>query len=178
RQTVHFPDIAVLDPVEHAGELRNSQQLGFRATLSAPMVRDDQGIGAVVLRKSEAGAFSPHQIQLLESFAAQAVIAIENVRLFTELRQRTDDLTESLDQQTATADILRVISQSPTDVNPVLDAVAAAALRFCGAEDVTVTLRDGDELAIVAHQGPLPTAIGLRDQVDRSSVRGRSIVDG
>ncbi len=92
------------------------------------MLHEGVAVGAIVLRKIEAGAFAPRQIELLETFAAQAVIAIQNVRLFTELR-------ESLEQQTASADILQVISQSPTDVSPVLAAVAKATVRFCGAED-------------------------------------------
>ena len=102
------------------------------------------------------------QVELLEAFAAQAVIAIENVRLFTELR-------ESLDQQTATAEILRVISQSPTDVQPVLNVVARSAVRFCGAVDAAITLREGDTSVIVAHTGPL--AVNRRRlQLDKSYV--------
>src|SRR5262249_47440820 len=108
---------------------------GVRAILAAPMLRDGAAIGSIFLRKPDVGAFTPRQIQLLETFAAQAVIAIENVRLFTELR-------ETLEQQTATGEVLRVISQSPTDVVPVLDAVAAAAERFCGADNASLILRD------------------------------------
>jgi hypothetical protein len=88
------------------------------------------------------------------------VIAIENVRLFTEL-------SESLEQQTATADILRVISQSPTDVGPVLRAVASAAVRFCGAEDAVIALRDGEHWIPAAHEGPLDTSAGSRLALDR-----------
>ena len=101
------------------------------------MMREGEAIGAISLPKQAVGSFSTRQIELLETFASQAVIAIENVRLFTELR-------ESLEQQTATAEILRVISQSPTDVEPVLKAVAGAALRFCGADDAMVILREDD----------------------------------
>ena len=121
---------------------------GFRSALAAPLLRDDVSVGAISLRRREAGEFEPRQVELLKTFAAQAVIAIENVRLFTELR-------ESLEQQTATAEILRVISQSPTDVEPVLQAVAHAAVRFCGAEDAHVLLRDGDEMVSSAHEGPM-----------------------
>src|SRR4029077_3745365 len=108
-------------------------------------------IGALLLRRSEPGEFTPQQIELLETFAAQAVIAIENVRLFTELR-------EALEQQTATAEILTVISQSLTDVGPVLSAVAKAAMKFCGASDAQVSLREGDEWFIAAHEGPIEIA--------------------
>ena len=96
---------------------------GFRSALAAPLLRDDASIGAISLRRREAGEFEPRQIELLKTFAAQAVIAIENVRLFTELR-------ESLEQQTASAEILEVISQSPTDVEPVLKAVVGGRPAF------------------------------------------------
>ena len=90
---------------------------------------------------------------------------------------RTRELTETLEQQTATAEILRVISQSPTDVQPVLDAVAKAAVRFCGAADVIINMRDGDGLMAVVHEGPLPAPIGIRRLLDRSSAGGRAIID-
>src|SRR5262249_23579424 len=148
-----------------------SKEVGVRAILAAPMLREDGAIGCILLRKAEPGAFTPRQIELLETFAAQAVIAIENVRLFTELR-------ETLEQQTATAEVLRVISQSPTDAQPVLNAVAAAALRFCGADDVAIALREGDELVTSAHDGPMGQAeIGRRDPLYRTMVRGRAVLE-
>src|SRR5262249_49858868 len=108
----------------------------------------------------------------LETFAAQAVIAIENVRLFTELK-------ELLEQQTASSEILQVISQSPTDVTPVLNAVARAAVRFCGAEDVTISLKDGAELTLSAHEGPISSEeVGRRYLLDGATIRGRAIIDG
>ena len=107
-----------------------------------------------------------------KTFAAQAVIAIENVRLFTELK-------ELLDQQTATAEVLRVISQSPSDVTPVLNAVAKAAMRFCGAEDATISLRDGTELTLAAHEGPIGSeGVGRRYPLDEATIRGRAVIDG
>jgi GAF domain-containing protein/two-component sensor histidine kinase len=169
RSTVHFPDIQTLDPVEFATEREISQRLNFRATVSVPMLRDGESVGTINLRKNEPGPFSPRHVALLESFAAQAVIALENTRLFTELR-------ESLDQQTATSDILRVISQSPTDVQPVLNVVVKAAQRFCGAEDVVISLRDGDTLAIAAHDGPIE-APPPRRKLDRSTTQGRAVID-
>jgi PAS domain S-box-containing protein len=169
RLTIQFPDVEVLDPVEFALPRRLARELGFRAVIGTPLLREGSAIGAITLRRVEPGPFTPQQIELLETFAAQAVIAIENVRLFTELR-------ESLEQQTATAEILRVISQSPTDVQPVLDAVAKAAVRFCGATDALIQLRDGDSLIPRAHEGPL-TYASERRLLDRSAAGGRAIVD-
>jgi signal transduction histidine kinase len=167
--TIHFPDIGDLDPVEFATAQRMGAKWDFRAAVAAPMLREGGAIGAISLRKPEAGPFTTRQIELLEAFASQAVIAIENVRLFTELR-------ESLDQQTATAEILRVISQSPTDVNPVLKAVARAALRFCGAEDVLIALRDNDDMLIedVAPDGSEP----MRRPLTGKLTIGKAIVEG
>jgi len=169
-RTCHFPDIASLDPVEFAAAHQFSRAHGFRAILAAPLLRQSTTIGAVVLRKAEVGPFTPRQIELLETFAAQAVIAIENVRLFTELR-------EALEQQTATADILSVISRSPTDVQPVLEAVTRAALRFCGAPDAIVLLRDGDESVVVAHEGTLTATLGLRRPL-AGNFSGQAMLEG
>jgi two-component system NtrC family sensor kinase len=105
---------------------------GWRSILSVPMLRDGAPIGAIVITRSEAGRFSDGSIELLKTFADQAVIAIENVRLFKELEARNAELTTALDTQTATSDILRVISQSPTDVQPVFDAILASAVRLLG----------------------------------------------
>jgi signal transduction histidine kinase len=165
--TVHLSDIAQLDSDE-ARALWTSHNV--QAAVAAPMLREGVPIGAILLRKPEPGPFTPRQVALLESFAAQAVIAIENVRLFTELR-------DSLEQQTATAEILEVISQSPTDVQPVLDAVVSAARRFCGADDATIVLRDGDGLVLANHEGTIEQLLGNRLPLDRSSSAGRAVLD-
>jgi GAF domain-containing protein len=153
---------------------------GFRSMLAAPMLRDGQTIGAIVVNRGQPGPFSPTQIELLRTFADQAVIAIENVRLFKELQARNRDLTTALDTQTATADILRVISSSPTDVQPVFDAVAESAARLCDAIDVTIFRRDGDLLRLVAHCGELPVgAIGeFSLALRRETVGGRCVLEG
>ena len=169
-RVTHLPDTLAPDAEAAYRSIReNSIQHGFRAQLNAPMLKDGQAIGCICLRRRNPGAFTPRQIALLETFAAQAVIAIENVRLFTELK-------ESLEQQTATAEILHAISRSPTDVQPVLDVVVKAAQRFCGAEDAVISLRDGDELAIAAHDGPI-AAPPPRRVLDRSSTQGRAVID-
>ena len=169
-RTAHFPDIGALDSVAYAAAREFSLRHGFKAAIAAPMLREGTSIGAITLRRSQAGAFTPRQIELLETFAAQAVIAIENVRLFTELR-------DSLEQQTATSEILRVISESPTDVQPVLDAVAKSAVRFCGAQDAFIALEDGDSWVRAAHEGPIETQLGERVPLGRDSAPGRVIID-
>jgi len=170
-RVTHLPDTLAPDAEAAYRSIReNSIQHGFRAQLNAPMLKDGRAIGCICLRRRDPGAFTPRQITLLETFAAQAVIAIENVRLFTELR-------EALEQQTATSEILRVISGSPTDVSPVLDAVAKAALRFCGAEDSVVQLREGDQWLIVGHEGPMIAEIGSRQPLDRQTAPGRAMLD-
>jgi signal transduction histidine kinase/HAMP domain-containing protein len=170
-RTVQYPDTSLLDPIRHASTLARAQEYGFRATIAAPLLIEGAAIGAIVLRKPEPGTLAPRQVELLESFAAQAVIALQNVRLFTELR-------ESLEQQTASSEILQVISQSPTDVTPVLSAVAKAAVRFCGAEDATISLQDGAELTLAAHEGPIASEeVGHRTPLEEATIRGRAILD-
>jgi GAF domain-containing protein len=155
-RTIHFADISALDPVEYASAHDFSRRDGFKAALAAPMLREGAAIGAVSLRRAETGAFTPRQIELLESFAAQAVIALENTRLFTELQQRTGDLQESLEYQTATSEVLEVIGRSPADLQPVLEAMTAAAVRLCGVKTGGLSVRRGDTLQFVALVGQTP----------------------
>ena len=125
--------------------------------LAIPLMREGIGIGAIGIRRTEVRPFTDKQITLLKTFADQAVIAIENVRLFNELDTRNRQLTEALEQLTATSEILRVIASSPTDIQPVLDVVAENAARLCDAVDGVVGRREGDELRIVAKYGAIPS---------------------
>src|SRR5262249_48890426 len=122
----------------------------WHSAVCVPMLRHGKAIGAIGITRREPGGFTGDEISILQTFAEQAVIAIENVRLFNETK-------ESLEQQTATSEILRVISSSPTDLQPVLDAVAERAARLCSADDVKVHLVDGDTLRLAAQLGPIPS---------------------
>ena len=150
RRVVHVED--VLDGPDHP-YLATSRALGIRTMLTVPMMRDDEPIGAIAVYRQEVQVFSEHQIGLVATFASQAVIAIENVRLFKELEARNRDLTETLEQQTATGEILRVISSSPTDVQPVFDTIARSALRLCDARWSAVTRFDGRLIELASHHG-------------------------
>jgi GAF domain-containing protein len=147
RSLAHIPDV-LADP-EYDPDIVKAA--GLRGVLSVPMFRDGKVIGAISISRDNPGAFAPNQIELLQTFADQAVIAIENVRLFKELEVRNNELSEALDQQTATSEILRVISSSPNDVQPVFGSIATTALRLCDATLCTVFRFDGDFIHLVAH---------------------------
>ena len=122
---------------------------GWRTWLAVPLRQQGEFIGTLSARRIEVRPFTPAQIKLLETFADQAVIALENVRLFQELK-------ESLEQQTATSEILGVIASSPTDIQPVLDVVAENAARLCDANDAAIWRVDGDKFQLVATYGSIP----------------------
>ena len=145
RQVVHILDVAAEDPNEPIGKFG-----GARTLLVVPMLKDNEPIGAFGIYRQEIRPFTDKQIALVENFAAQAVIAIENTRLLNELRQRTADLSESLEQQTATSEVLTVISSSPGDLHPVFSAILESAARLCDASFGNFYRCDGDDLHLVA----------------------------
>jgi signal transduction histidine kinase len=162
--TLHISDVRAQNDFPMMGSLGN-----FRTVLAAPLRQQGELIGALFARRAEVRPFTPAQVKLLETFADQAVIAIENVRLFQEL-------SESLEQQTATSEILGVIASSPTDIQPVLDVVAENAARLCDAEDAVIFRIDGDMRKLAAVYGPMPSLPGPQPNT-RGSPVGRAIVD-
>ena len=145
---------------------------GYRTMLGIPLLREAVAIGAIGIRRMEVKPFSEKHIALLKTFADQAVIAIENVRLFNELK-------ESLDQQTATSEILGVIANSPTDIQPVLETVAATAARLCEATDAQIHFTEGDGTRLVASFGPLPApkyvALSRKTPAMRAIIERRAV---
>ena len=135
---------------------------GARSSVSVPMLKDEEFIGAIQIFRLEVRPFTDKQIALLENFAAQAVIAIENARLLNELRQRTDDLSESLQQQTATSEVLKVISSSPGELEPVFQAMLEKAVRICDASFGNIFRWDGDALNLVATHNMPPVYAEMR----------------
>jgi signal transduction histidine kinase/putative methionine-R-sulfoxide reductase with GAF domain len=130
-------------------------EAGARSLLAVPMLKEGKLIGAIAIYSTDVRPFTEKQVDLVKNFAAQAVIAIENTRLLNELRQRTDDLSESLEQQTATSEVLRVISTSPGELQPVFRAMLESATRICEAKFGSMYLREGDAFRIVGmHNAP------------------------
>src|SRR4029453_5807777 len=167
RRTIHVEDLWALPDTEFpVTQVRSRQQGGGGGTfLATPLLREAVPVGGILIWRSEVRPFSSKQIELLETFAAQAVIAIENVRLFTELETRNRELTEALDQQTATSEILRVISRSPTDVQPVFEAINQSAIRLCEAVNGGVYRFDGSLVHQVAVYGMTPQTVDATRRV-------------
>ncbi|HEU5131831.1 MAG TPA: GAF domain-containing protein, partial [Pyrinomonadaceae bacterium] len=151
--TLHVPDVSAQKDFQQLGSERH-----FRTHLSVPLRQQGELIGLLNARRTDVCPFTAAQIKLLETFADQAVIAIENVRLFRELGERNAELREALEHQTATAEVLGIISRSPTDVQPVLDAIVESAARVCGIDDVVLRLRNDDMMILRAHFGPISIA--------------------
>jgi GAF domain-containing protein len=152
---------------------------GIRSMLIVPMVRAGHVVGTINLTHQAIGAFSDADVALITTFADQAVIAIENVRLFKELEARNQQLTEALDQQTATSEILRVIASSPTDVEPVFERIVRSAAGVCDATDATLAVAESHEYRISAHYGPIPLRpVGSKFPIGIGTVMGRTILEG
>ena len=175
RNTVHVVDAAAEEAyIERSPSIVAAVELGgIRTYLAVPMLKGDQLIGIVSIFRQEVAPFTDKQVSLVENFATQAVIAIENTRLLSELRQ-------SLELQTATADVLRVISSSPSDLRPVFNALAENAARLCQGFDVYVQLREGNLVRYVAHYGDViqgsPVVGGTRP-LTRDLVIGRAMLE-
>jgi two-component system, NtrC family, sensor kinase len=181
RTILHLADLQT-DPATPSVTRQVAERMGLKSVLWVPMLRDGAPIGVIGVVRDTAGLFSEKQVGLLETFADQAVIAIENVRLFRELEARNAELTQALDRQTATAEVLRVISQSQTEVQPVFDAIADNAVRLFQAWAVTVFRVEGPIFRAATVRG------GWRDSgqpliehagwpIDRETLAGQCILD-
>jgi two-component system, NtrC family, sensor kinase len=157
---------------------------GIRTLVAVPMLKENQVVGVITIYRREVRPFTDKQIALVTNFARQAVIAIENARLFEaeqartrEVAERTHELAESLQYQTAISEVLAVISRSKFDLQPVLETIARIASGLCVADDVTILLRDGGDLLVEAHHGVIPIELGVRRPIERGWVSGRAVVD-
>jgi GAF domain-containing protein len=169
-----IPDIDT-DPEYRLGDVARTARLG--STMAVPMLKDSRPIGAIALGRFERGHFPQRQIELLRTFADQAVIAIENARLFEEIQERTRELTEAFEQQTATSDILHVIAGTPDDAQPVFNAIAQSALRLFGVSHVAIMLREGDWVRSKATAGSADPRGDFLIPLERNSTSGRAILD-
>jgi GAF domain-containing protein len=179
--TVHVVDLQNMGDEFPEGQ-KHAQRQGLRAVLAVPLMREGDSIGSISLRRTEAQLFTPRQVALLETFADQAVIAIENTRLFEEVQARTGELTEALEQQIATSEVLNVISRSPGELKPVFETMLAKATELCeanfgllfrfegGTFYPTALHNAGEQLAaFIQQRGPFtPLRDGLLDHVLRT----------
>src|SRR5262249_19373286 len=175
KQVQHVADITTEQPYlnRNPAALELADVAGARTLLAVPMLKDNDLIGGIGIYRQEVRPFSEKQIELVKNFASQAVIAIENTRLITELR-------ESLRQQTATADVLKVISRATFDLPRVLDTLVESAATLCDSYDTAITQRDGDLLHIVSRRGHIPSvgaATGGTLPLTRGGAVGRAVLD-
>jgi GAF domain-containing protein len=160
-RVVHVPDVLADADFTY----NEAQKLGgYRTVLGVPLLREGKPIGVIVLTRASVSPFTEKQIEFVSTFADQAVIAIENVRLFDEVQARTRELSESLEQQTATSEVLKVISSSPGELEPVFQAMLENAIRICDAKFGKLWLREGDDFRIGATHGAPPAYAELRSR--------------
>jgi two-component system, NtrC family, sensor kinase len=164
RAVVHIPDMDHDPEFQH---LALSRAVGARSLLCVPMLREGTPIGVIAVNRAKPGPFSENQITLLKAFADQAVIAVENVRLFKEVQARNRELTEALEQQTATSEVLEVISQSTFDLQPVFETLAENAVRLCGADKAFIFRFDGELLRMATSYN---ASVELREFVDQNPI--------
>jgi signal transduction histidine kinase len=154
RQTIHVADLQA-ETREYPEGSEIARHFGLRTNLAVPLIRAGEAIGVLIIRRTEVRPFTDRQIDLVNTFATQAVIALDNTQLFKAEQARTRELSEALDQQTATAEVLRVISSSPGDLQPVFEAMLVNAVRICEAKFGTLYLREGDAFRAAAlHNAP------------------------
>jgi GAF domain-containing protein len=177
QRTVHVADLQAETEAFPEGS-SYARDLGFRTMVSVPLLREDVALGAIVLRRTEVAPFTEKQIELVTTFADQAVIAIENARLFEEVQARTSDLQEALEYQTAISDVLGVISRSPSELFPVLDAIATTACKLCQADHASVFRVHNGFCQLEASQADPALIQYLRDNplpVDANLVTARAV---
>ena len=180
KKMLHLPDWSLIDPPEH--ELKMQKMWGVKSSLYLPLLREGDCIGVLGLAGPRPNTFGAAEIAQAEAFRDQAVIAIENARLLNDLRHRTTDLTEALEQQTATADVLKVISRSTFDLQTVLNTLLTSAARLCRANHSFIFLREGDAYRLAAGSGDIPEWIEYLKQQPirpgRGTVAARAVLEG
>src|SRR5262249_21586519 len=156
RRPIIIDDIHRVAESEYPDTLELLKLNTIHSVAEIPLLSEGKPLGSLGVLRADVRPFTDAEIMLLQTFADQAVIAIENVRLFKEIQERNAQLREALEHQTATSEVLGIISRSPTDVQPVLDAIVESAARVCGIDDVTLRLRDRDAMILRAQFGPMP----------------------
>src|SRR5262245_12697586 len=179
-RTVHVADLLATEDFPVGRDL--ARAIGYRTVLIVPLLREGAAIGAIAIRRTEVRPFTDTEMALLQTFADQAVIAIENVRLFKELQEKNRALTEALARQTATSDILRVISSSPSDVQPVFDTIVRSAVRLCDGLYSALHPFDGELIHLVAQHNFPPDALEAAHRIfpvrpTRALLPGRAILE-